>query len=156
MNKKIKLEKADWANAEEILSMQQSAFAPLLKKYKDYATNPAAENLERVLERLTYTNTDTFLIVAENTRVGCIRIAYDNEVCTLKQILILPTFQGNGYAQSAIALAESMYSQKVWRLDTIKQEVKLCHLYEKLGYKRTYKEQKVSEIMTLVFYQKIK
>lgn len=88
--------------------------------------------------------------------MGCIRIAYDNEVCTLKQILILPTFQGNGYAQSAIALAESMYSQKVWRLDTIKQEVKLCHLYEKLGYKRTYKEQKVSEIMTLVFYQKIK
>ena len=38
MNKKIKLEKADWANAEEILSMQQSAFAPLLKKYKDYGT----------------------------------------------------------------------------------------------------------------------
>ena len=152
----IKLEKASDADAEEILFMQQAAFAPLLEKYKDYATNPAAENLERVRGRLTYTNTDTFFIVADNTKVGCIRIAHDYEVCKLKQILILPEFQGNGYAQSAIALAESLYPQKIWRLDTIKQEIKLRHLYEKLGYKQTGEEQKVSEIMTLVFYQKIK
>ena len=109
----IKLEKASDTDAEEILSMQQSAFAPLLKKYKDYETNPAAESLERVRERLAYTYTDTFFIVVENTKVGCIRIAHNNEVCTLKQILILPQFQGNGYAQTAIALAESLYSQKV-------------------------------------------
>lgn len=152
----IKLEKASDTDAEEILSMQQSAFAPLLKKYKDYETNPAAESLERVRERLAYTYTDTFFIVVENTKVGCIRIAHNNEVCTLKQILILPRFQGNGYAQTAIALAESLYSQKVWRLDTIKQENKLRHLYEKLEYKQTGKEQKVSDIMTLIFYQKIK
>ncbi len=152
----IKLEKASDTDAEEILSMQQSAFAPLLKKYKDYETNPAAESLERVRERLAYTYTDTFFIVVENTKVGCIRIAHNNEVCTLKQILILPQFQGNGYAQTAIALAESLYSQKVWRLDTIKQENKLRHLYEKLEYKQTGKEQKVSDIMTLIFYQKIK
>lgn len=152
----IKLEKASDTDAEEILSMQQSAFAPLLKKYKDYETNPAAESLERVRERLAYTYTDTFFIVVENTKVGCIRIAHNNEVCTLKQILILPQFQGNGYAQTAIALAESLYSQKVWRLDTIKQENKLRHLYEKLEYKQTGKEQKVSDIITLIFYQKIK
>lgn len=152
----IKLEKASDTDAEEILSMQQSAFAPLLKKYKDYETNPAAESLERVRERLAYTYTDTFFIVVENTKVGCIRIAHNNEVCTLKQILILPQFQGYGYAQTAIALAESLYSQKVWRLDTIKQENKLRHLYEKLEYKQTGKEQKVSDIMTLIFYQKIK
>ncbi len=152
----IKLEKASDTDAEEILSMQQSAFAPLLKKYKDYETNPAAESLERVRERLAYTYTDTFFIVVENTKVGCIRIAHNNEVCTLKQILILPQFQGNGYVQTAIALAESLYSQKVWRLDTIKQENKLRHLYEKLEYKQTGKEQKVSDIMTLIFYQKIK
>lgn len=152
----IKLEKASDTDAEEILSMQQSAFAPLLKKYKDYETNPAAESLKRVRERLAYTYTDTFFIVVENTKVGCIRIAHNNEVCTLKQILILPQFQGNGYAQTAIALAESLYSQKVWRLDTIKQENKLRHLYEKLEYKQTGKEQKVSDIMTLIFYQKIK
>ena len=152
----IKLEKASDTDAEEILSMQQSAFAPLLKKYKDYETNPAAESLERVRERLAYTYTDTFFIVVENTKVGCIRIAHNNEVCTLKQILILPQFQGNGYAQAAIALAESLYSQKVWRIDTIKQENKLRHLYEKLEYKQTGKEQKVSDIMTLIFYQKIK
>lgn len=152
----IKLERANYADAEEILIMQQKAFAPLLNKYKDYSTNPAAESLERVRERLTYTNTDTFFIVVENTKIGCMRIAHDNEVCTLKQILIFPQFQGNGYAQSAIALAESLYSQKGWRLDTIKQENKLCHIYEKLGYEQTGKEQKVSDVMTLIFYQKIK
>lgn len=152
----IELKKASGIDAEEILSMQKVAFAPLLKKYNDYATNPAAESLERVCERLMRTNTETFFIVTGNTKVGCIRIAHDNEVCTLKQVLILPQFQGNGYAQSAITLAESLYQQKVWLLDTIKQEAKLRYLYEKLGYKQTGREQKISDTMTLIFYQKNK
>ena len=125
----IKLEKASDADAEEILFMQQAAFAPLLEKYKDYATNPAAENLERVCGRLTYTNTDTFFIVANNTKVGWIRIAHGYEVCKLKQILILPEFQGNGYAQSAIALAVSLYPHKIWRPSTTNPQTKLHQLY---------------------------
>jgi hypothetical protein len=40
----------------------------------------------------------------------------------------------------------------LWELDTIKQEGKLCHLYEKMGYKQTGREETIKEGMTLVFY----
>ena len=52
--------------------------------------------------------------------------------------------------RSAVSFAKS------WNLDTIKQEPKLCHLYEKMGYRRTEKKNTIKEGMTLVFYEKIK
>ena len=41
-----------------------------------------------------------------------------------------------------------------WFLDTIFQEAGNCHLYEKIGYKRTGKMEEINESMTLVFYEK--
>ena len=41
-----------------------------------------------------------------------------------------------------------------WFLDTIKEEARNCHLYEKIGYKKTGKSEAVNEKMTLVYYEK--
>ena len=41
-----------------------------------------------------------------------------------------------------------------WELDTIAQEEKLCHLYEKVGYRPTGKRINIKENMDLVFYEK--
>lgn len=87
--------------------------------------------------------------------IGAIRINKINDLCELKQIYILPKYQGNGYAQQAIVMIESLYPEaKHWELDTIKQEAKLCHLYEKMGYKQTGKEVSVKDELTLIFYKK--
>ena len=43
---------------------------------------------------------------------------------------------------------------KTWKLDTIKQEPRNCHLYEKCGFVRTGQEEVVNERLTLVFYEK--
>jgi hypothetical protein len=60
-----------------------------------------------------------------------------------------------GYAQEAISLAEGLHSgAKSWVLDTIKQEARLCHLYEKMGYSLTGEEKRVNDRMTLVTYRK--
>ena len=150
----IKLIRATVEDAKIITEMQKIAFMALLEKYKDYQTNPAAEELARVQERLLYKNTDCFFIVANTVRVGCLRIEHSELSCVLKQIFILPQYRHKGYAQEAILFAENLYTQKVWKLDTIKQEEWLCRFYEKLGYKQTGKEQKISDDMTLVFYQK--
>jgi hypothetical protein len=42
-----------------------------------------------------------------------------------------------------------------WQLDTIKGETKLCHLYEKIGYKRTGKEEVLQDNITIVYYAKL-
>lgn len=57
-------------------------------------------------------------------------------------------------AQKAILYAEKFHGKDNLELDTILQEKGNCHLYEKLGYKRTDKTQKVNDKLTLVFYKK--
>ncbi len=42
----------------------------------------------------------------------------------------------------------------MWKLDTKKQEAGNCHLYEKLGYKRTGVEKYIKDDMTIIDYVK--
>jgi hypothetical protein len=52
-------------------------------------------------------------------------------------------------------LIEEKYKPKNgWILDTILQEEGNCHLYEKLGYKKTGKIEKINERMDIVYYEK--
>jgi len=41
-----------------------------------------------------------------------------------------------------------------WELDTIAQEEKLCHLYEKMGYRKTGRVEKLKDGMDIVYYEK--
>ncbi len=41
-----------------------------------------------------------------------------------------------------------------WFLDTIQEEAGNCHLYEKIGYKKSGRTEVINERMTLVFYEK--
>ena len=47
-----------------------------------------------------------------------------------------------------------MHGNENWELDTILQESKNCHLYEKMGYRRTGKTEVINERLTLTFYEK--
>ena len=151
----ITLKKAVLSDAEALYALQISSFQSLLDRYQDYGTNPGAEKQERTIERLRDPHSDYYFIQCHDKPIGAIRIVHTPSLCQLKQIFILPEHQGNGYAQQAIRLAESLYPHVArWTLDTIKQEDALCHLYEKMGYRRTGKEETIKDGMTLVFYSK--
>ena len=49
---------------------------------------------------------------------------------------------------------KELYGKNNWMLDTILEERGNCHLYEKMGYKRTGEYKKISDIQTLVYYEK--
>ena len=66
----------------------------------------------------------------------------------------MPEFRNKGYAQQAILEAEKIYGDDNWSLDTILQEEGNLHLYEKLGYKRTGKTEKISDLMDIVYFEK--
>lgn len=72
----------------------------------------------------------------------------------LAPIFILPQFERMGYAQEAIREVERIHGGCGWELDTILQEEKLCHLYEKMGYRRTEMIICINEKMSLVFFEK--
>jgi len=135
--------------------MQIKAFRTLLEKYQDHNTNPGAEKLDRTVERLQEPFTEFYFISLDGKHIGALRICTFERLCKLKQIFILPEYQGRGYAQKAILIAEFLYPDaKCWELDTILQEEKLCHLYEKMGYRRTGKVENIRAGMDLVFYAK--
>ena len=154
----IELKKAEPRDCGAIHTMQVEAFAELLEKYRDTATNPGAEPLERIEARMAQDATDYYLILAEGRQIGAVRVQRLSEnVCRVSPIFILPAFQGKGYAQAAMGAMEEMYPQaEAWRLDTIREEATLCHLYEKLGYRRTGREEVLQPGMTIVYYEKQK
>lgn len=152
----ISLQKAALCDCAEIHALQIGAFACLLEKYRDTATNPGAEPLERIVQRMEQPNTDYYFIRLDAANIGAIRVVrIDATVCRIAPVFVLPAYQNKGYTQQAIRMAEALYPAAVrWELDTIKQEPKLCHLYEKLGYRQTGRQEDIQPGMTIVFYEK--
>ena len=154
----IQLKKASIKDCSRIYRMQVASFLALLEKYHDMETNPAAEPLSRTEERMQLPFTDYYLILLDNAEIGGIRIVRrSDDVCRVSVIFILPEYQGFGYAQKAMLCAEALYPNAiVWQLDTILQEKKLCHLYEKLGYMRTGEFRTIQPGMDIIYYEKRK
>lgn len=152
----VQLSKANMDDSKQIHEMQEIGFKALLEKYNDIDTNPGAETLERVQKRFSLDFVDQYFISLQDKNIGYIRIQrLDDCAFRLSQMFILPDYQGKGYAQEAIQQAELLYPEaKKWVLDTIKQEPKLRHLYEKMGYKLTGVEKNIQSGMDLVDYAK--
>lgn len=69
-------------------------------------------------------------------------------------MFVLPEFQDKGIARTAIKLCEELHGSHHWKLDTIMQEPKNCHLYEKMGYRLTGTAKVINKRLTLVFLKK--
>ena len=139
-----------------VFEIQKKAFLPLFERYADIETNPYCESKDTVLSKYLRQDTDGYLFLAGNTFTGCVRIVKSDNACKVAALAVLPEFQNRGIAQSALAGIEKLYSNvKMWKLDTIKQEAGNCHLYEKLGYRRTGREKSIKEGMTIVDYVKV-
>ena len=153
----ISLEKAARVDIPQLHTMQVEAFQPLLDIYQDFDLSPAAESVEKIIARFEQPFTTYWFITLDGQRVGGLRVCDFGERCRLSPMFILPGYQGRGIAQKAITLMEQQYPDaKVWELDTILQEAKLCHLYEKMGYKATGRVEHIKEGMDIVFYEKQK
>lgn len=154
---KIILQEANETDAAAIHELQLAAFAPLLKKYRDYGTSPATEPLEKTISRIKNPKSQYFMILADGELAGAIHIVRKetNGSLWISPIFIGPGHQGKGIAQTAMLMAEQKFADdKAWELSTLAEEAGNCYLYEKLGYRRTGKEQKINNRATLVYYQK--
>lgn len=150
------LKKASLNDYEELHAMQRVSFDKLLEKYEDYETNPGAESPEVIMQKIKQDYTDFYFIVLEGQNIGAIRVVkLSDKICRIAPMFILPQNQGNGYAKCTLKQVEKLYPDvETWELDTIKQESKLCHLYESIGYEFTGKEEIIKDDMTIVYYQK--
>ena len=153
---KISLIKSEPKDAEIIHAMQIKSFMPLLEKYQDYETSPVNEPIEKIINKINQSFTDYYIIKSDGLEVGGVRIVKKNdEHYRVSPIFILPECQGNGIAQEVFQMLERIYSEaNEWELDTILQEQRNCHLYEKVGYKQTGEMKVINDRLTLVSYKK--
>ena len=152
----IQLEKASIEDANEIHALQVESFLPLLEKYQDYETNPANERVEQILNRFQQPRTTYYFITLDGARIGAVRAVCIEETkrARISPMFIVPKHQGKGYAQEAISLLEVETDARTWELDTILQDERNCHLYEKMGYRRTGNSKVINDRMTIVSYEK--
>ena len=152
----LRLQKITAAQARLYHAMQVRAFQPLLDHYQDVKTNPAADTLQKVQERLSLESSSAYFIRDSDQTVGALRLVRRApSVMKVSPLFILPEFQGQGYARGAMILAERENPEITeWQLDTIKEEKHLCRLYESLGYVPTGSEEILQPGMTLAYYQK--
>lgn len=146
------LKRAGAQDAQIIWQMQREAFSELFEKYQDYETSPATEKLERTQQRLT-DGSFFYYIIADGEKVGAIRIVQHDNCKRLSPIFIMKQHRGKKYAQAAIKLAMQIHGEHNWELETILQENENCHLYEKLGFIRTGRIDRINERMDLVYYK---
>ena len=142
---------------DAVYAIQQAAYKPLFDKYHDSETSPYMESREKVLQKYTRAGTKGYLFLEDGVPVGAVRINSDPESksARVSALGVLPERQGRGIAQQALLTIEKMYGDiEHWKLDTILQEKGNCHLYEKLGYRKTGKTEEINEMMTLVYYEK--
>lgn len=142
---------------DAVYAVQQAAYKPLFDKYHDSETSPYMESREKVLQKYTRAGTKGYLFLEDGMPVGAVRINSDPESksARVSALGVLPERQGRGIAQQALLTIEKMYGDiEHWKLDTILQEKGNCHLYEKLGYRKTGKTEEINEMMTLVYYEK--
>ena len=152
----VKLIKASRDEMKTIWLMQKKAFGGLLEKYHDYGISPASESYERIIEKYEMEGSFYYFISDSGVNVGVIRIIdeQDGSRKRISPIWIMPEHRNKGYAQAAIKEAERIHGADNWSLDTILQEKGNLHLYEKLGYHRTGKIEKINDRMDIVYYEK--
>lgn len=152
----VTLRKVKREDVGKVWKMQVEAFSELLAKYQDYDMSPAAEPVEKVMARFEQPWTTYFFIEAEGTNVGAVRVVdkKDGSRKRISPLWIMKEYRGRGYAQEAIKAVEVIYGQDNWCLDTILQEEGNLHLYEKMGYIRTGKTEKINDRMDIVFFEK--
>lgn len=152
----VSLKAATREDIETIWKMQVEAFAGLLEKYQDYDMSPGAESLEKVMARFEQPWTTYYFITAGDQYVGAVRIVdkKDGSRKRISPLWIMPKYRNRGYAKAAITAVEEIHGSDHWCLDTILQETGNVHLYEKMGYRRTGKTEKINDRMDIVFFEK--
>lgn len=71
---RIQLVRVKIDEAKDLWEMQVRAFLDLYEKYQDAETGPATESMDQILMRLHQPFTYSYDIVADNTKVGAIRV----------------------------------------------------------------------------------
>ena len=128
---------------------------PLYEIYRDDETSPVMDTVDKVVCQLAQEDTDYWLIVYEGRMVGGVRVVRKKDANLISPMFVLPEEQNKGIGSAVLEQLFQMYPETFcWRLVTIREEERNCHLYEKMGFSNNLSATKVSGNMTLIGYER--
>lgn len=150
----VSLFKAGKDDGPELYEIQKRAFMTLYKKYEDHETSPVVQSYEAFIRR--FSKGDYYKIFYKEELVGSVFVyKIKPDTMRLHIINILEEYQGKGIGQEVIKRLEGIYVEvDKWELDTILEEKRNCHVYERAGYEKTKDVEKINDKLTLIKYIK--
>jgi len=151
----VRIERAKLEDAKLILEGQRKCFLPLLERYQDHDLNPCNEKLESIQKSIIEHYFYKILVDGKFSGAVYVHENPDKLHMKLHTIYVLPEYQNLGVAQKAIEYVEKIHNCAVeWVLETPHDLEKNHHLYEKMGYVKTGKTEKINDRLTIVHFKK--
>jgi GNAT superfamily N-acetyltransferase len=147
-----RIERAEPADAGEILTVQRAAYLTEAQLYGDPFIAALVESLERVRKII---ESGAVLKAVEGHRVvGAVRGQMSDRTCVVGRLVVAPDRQGQGIGTSLLAaLHETMADATAFDLFTGHLSEGNLRLYRRLGYRETRRE-RVHDHLTLVHLRK--
>lgn len=148
------IEIASRNDAEAILELQQLAYRSEAELYEDWDMPALTESLQQLVAEF---DRQVFLkAIGGNSQriVGSVRGALQEGVCSIGRLIVHPHFQRRGIGRAMMGKIEHHFAQAHrFELFTGHRSSRNLSFYKCIGYV-PFREQKLSDTLTLVFLQK--
>lgn len=116
----IRIARTNMEEVQELLNIQKQAFQSDLEKYRDFATNPAAESLVPFIQRILISQHYTIFIDEEIAgSIDIRKISEDHYV--LNQLCLNPKWQNRGFGSKIMKMMEEMFPNvTIWSFKNTK------------------------------------
>jgi GNAT superfamily N-acetyltransferase len=144
---------AVYGDLEDILALQKIAYQSEAALIDDYNIPPLTQTIDGIEDEFRQIS---FLKAEMDTRiVGSVRAEVQEETCFIKRLIVYPDFQNCGIGSLLLMTIEQCFPRvERYELFTGK-ESKGNHLfYTRRGY-HPFKEEKIDENLTFVYYEKM-
>jgi len=146
-----RIEKAEEADLNEILSLQKLAYQSEAELNNDFNIPPLTQTLEDI--RVEFGQA-LFLKVMDGGRIiGSVRAREKDGTCHIGRLIVHPEFQNRGVGSRLFKDVENRFDCRRFELFTSERSERNLYLYKKFGY-REFKRLPLNEKTTLVFLEK--
>jgi ribosomal protein S18 acetylase RimI-like enzyme len=137
--KGIKFDVSNTEDAGEILELQKQAFLGQARIYGNNFLPPLVQTLTSITS--DYSLMTFFKAVYKGRIIGSVRIREDGDAVHVNRLIVAPEFQNRGVGTLIMKKVEERYGDKrTYRLFTGEKSSRNIHLYTKLGYSVTRRE----------------
>ena len=144
--------KADKSDLKAILELQYLAYQSEAKLLNNFEIPPLKQTYAEVEQEYIK---GLFLKATNETGeiIGSVRAYIENNTAYIGKLIVRPDMQSQGIGTKLVTAIEQECPAERYEIFTSDKSLRTIRLYEHLGYVK-FKEQKISDDLTLVFLEK--